>query len=171
MPPADLQKIERHGQCVLKWPDFALRPVIPVNSNLRIAQPSFASQMKEFNIKGKPVQGQPREKVLGSFRAEALEPTLGIGDAPYREKSHHAVKDATHEMAAKGLLKTPGPRSFPGADGHVEFHKLRWKETLQLLNGHGQVGVTEEAVLSVGREHSGAHGPALALVGERKQRD
>ena len=65
MPPADLQKIERHGECVLKWPDFALRPVIPVNANLRIAQPSFASQMKELNIKGKSVQGQPSEKVLG----------------------------------------------------------------------------------------------------------
>ena len=77
------------------------------------------------------------------------------------------IKGFAHELAQGRLTESAGPGGRPGAYGYTGSVQRRREEAGQLLNRHGQVGVTLEAIFSGGGLYPHTDGVALAAVGLR----
>ena len=87
MPPPDTQQIHSHQKSVAQWPYLAVFPVMPVDANFSNRKPETVGKMEDFDVIGEAVHCRSPEQQDSGSRREALETTLGIGNARERPGS------------------------------------------------------------------------------------
>lgn len=160
--PADADQVARHVQRIAQESHFAVRVEMPVDGHFADGIAKMLCQEEHLHVKGPALNGLQRKEMCGGFGAEALEAALRILQAGQRHELDEAVEHAPDEMAVSRFPDALRAGRFARTDGDVAIFQNGRDEMVHFLDGHGEVGIADEAVLSLRGQHAGLHRNALA---------
>ena len=106
-----------------------------------------------------------REDFIGDVAAEAFEAALGILQAGQRQHAHDGVEHPPGDVAVGGFVVAHRAGGLARADGHLHVRQRGRDEAGHLGDGHGKIGVGEEAVAAARGQHAHFDGQTLAALG------
>src|SRR5436189_4456830 len=81
------EKFAQHPQAIAKKTYFATRSVVPAHRNFTDSQSGMLRQIKQFDIKGEPVEAGGLQNRAAHIETKSLEPALCV---PKRQPSRDA---------------------------------------------------------------------------------
>src|SRR6059058_1370375 len=91
----------QHSQAIAKKADFATLSVVPAHRNFTDSQSGMLRQIKQFDIKGEPVEAGGLQNRTAHIETKSLEPALRV---PKRQPSRDADEQVER---APSLLASP----------------------------------------------------------------
>ena len=160
---SNCRQVGEHVESIPDWAHLAADAVMPVYWDFHYRDAGASGQVEHFYVGAETVQQLHIEQSVGPSTREALEAALGVSETGASQPDEK-IKGLAHELSQGWLAESAGPGGRPGAYGYTGSVKRRREEAGQLVNRHGQVGVTLEAIFSGGGLYPHTDGVALAAV-------
>ena len=160
----DDENIAHHAQGVLRGAQFGFGVELPSDGDFADGEAEAAGEVEQFDVERPAGQGLQAKDLFGGRGGEAFESALGVVQAGQDQGADGEVDGAPAEVAVDRLVVAPRAAGFARGDGDVCVCESRREEMVELVNGHGQVGVAHEAVLAFGIQHAAADGETFAAL-------
>ncbi len=129
----------------------------------RISLPQARAIKRSSTSKAKPSIRLRGRQASSEIAVKKLESTLSVAQSRDREQPHREIERTTHEVSVSRLpLLDAASVEGPGADGDPTGKGL--VQRLDLFDGCGHVGVTEQNDFALCGGETRSHGRAFALV-------
>src|SRR5437764_14924285 len=99
----------QHSQAIAKKTDFATLSVVPAHRNFTDSQSGMLRQIKQFDIKGEPVEAGGLQTRTARIETKSLEPALRVRKRQPRRDAEEQVERATSLLASPRLIGDNGP--------------------------------------------------------------
>src|ERR1700722_5187566 len=125
-----------------------------------------ASDKQNLDVESKSIQLSERENILSDRSFEQFKAALGIKDPRQEKTLDDEIESITDVFAmSQGLHFRVGVRFISRTDSNVGAVFDRLGQALPPPYAGASVSIVEQNYITKGRQHSLAHGVALALVG------
>lgn len=158
----DAEDVADHAKGVAHGADFAVVAEVPLDGDFPDVQVFSTGEVEDFDVEGPTRERLLAEEVFGNFGTKAFKTALGVVQPRQDEQLNDEVDRPPAQVAVGWFVVAHCAGGFAGCDGDIDLFKRWGDEFLQFLDGHGEVGVTDEAIVAARFQHAAPDGVALA---------